>query len=31
MKTGMDKFGLDALICNCGDLSKLIRCVAYYL
>ena len=30
-KTGMDKFGLDALICNCGDLSKLIRCVAYFL
>ena len=28
---GMDNYGLDALLSNCGDLSKLIRCAAYFL
>ena len=27
----MDDYGLDALIKRCGDLNKLLRCVAYFL
>ena len=31
IKSGMDPVGIDGLICRCGSLEKLIRCMAYYL
>ena len=31
LQSGMDSDGLDGLICRCGSLEKLIRCVAYVL